>query len=185
MNRYGRQAQEAWARSAPRALAQMKDPETYFTELGETLQRQVDLVAQQLETRLDPQADYLDRVQGLTAARKQAEEQVMDELVWEPISRNPSGWAIREELETLIGDLPSPLNLTNRQASLAATAAQRAEPGSTEAIWTEAEKLEVRLLSELHSQLEGLDPEALTEAEMEQTTASLRRLQAQLAALQD
>ena len=42
MNKYGRQAQEAWKAASPTRYSQIQNPEEFFTKLGEEAQEQVD-----------------------------------------------------------------------------------------------------------------------------------------------
>jgi hypothetical protein len=62
MNRYGRQAKEAWREAGPARYAQVQDPETFFRELGEQAAERID----QMQTRLagpDPVGEsYLEKV---------------------------------------------------------------------------------------------------------------------------
>ncbi|MBN9618658.1 MAG: hypothetical protein J0H43_02860 [Actinobacteria bacterium] len=81
MNRYGRLAQQHWAKWRPDQLSQIPDPETFFTELGEEAETQI----QALEISLagdDPGGeDYLQKVGRLRTARMTAESQVLREMV--------------------------------------------------------------------------------------------------------
>jgi hypothetical protein len=102
MNKYGRQAQEAWKSASPTQYSQIQDPEEFFTKLGEEAQEQV----VELQTKLagpDPQGEpYLEKVGRLNAARNQAEEIVRYDLLSPPETEdedeevNP---AIKEHLE--------------------------------------------------------------------------------------
>lgn len=103
MNKYGRQAQEAWKTASPTQYSQIQNPEEFFTNLGEQAQEQVD----ELQIKLagpDPQGEgYLEKVGRLNAARNQAEEIVRYELLSPPETEdeedeyeNPS---IKEHLE--------------------------------------------------------------------------------------
>lgn len=42
MNRYGRQAHEHWAKWRPNQLSQIPDPDSFFTELGEAVETQIE-----------------------------------------------------------------------------------------------------------------------------------------------
>ncbi|AOY74236.1 hypothetical protein ARZXY2_4737 (plasmid) [Arthrobacter sp. ZXY-2] len=84
MNKYGRQAQEAWKAASPTQYSQIQNPEEFFTNLGEQAEEQVD----ELQIKLagpDPQGEgYLEKVGRLNAARGQAEEIVRYELLSPP-----------------------------------------------------------------------------------------------------
>ncbi|RNL51846.1 TnpV protein [Arthrobacter oryzae] len=103
MNKYGRQAQEAWKAASPTCYSQIQDPEEFFTRLGEEAQEQVDGLWMRLAGP-DPQGEtYLEKVGRLNAARNQAEEIVRYDLLSPPESEdeedeyvNPS---IQEHLE--------------------------------------------------------------------------------------
>lgn len=103
MNKYGRQAQEAWKIASPTKYSQIPDPDEFFTNLGEQAQEQMD----ELQIKLagpDPIGEgYLEKVGRLNAARNQAEEIVRYELLSPPETEdeedeyeNPS---IKEHLE--------------------------------------------------------------------------------------
>jgi hypothetical protein len=81
MNRYGRLAQQHWAKWRPNQLSQIPDPETFFTDLGEEVETQIEA----LEIALagdDPGGEgYLEKVGRLRTARLTAESQVLREMV--------------------------------------------------------------------------------------------------------
>ena len=84
MNRYGRQAQQHWAIWRPNQLSQIEDPQAYFTELGETVETQIETVASALAGD-DPGGEtYLEKLGRLRMARFDAEAQVLRELVLLP-----------------------------------------------------------------------------------------------------
>jgi hypothetical protein len=103
MNKYGRQAQEAWKEASPTCYSQILDPEDFFTKLGEEAQEQVDGLLLKIAGP-DPQDEgYLEKVGRLNAARNQAEEIVRHDLLSPPETEdeedeyvNPS---IQEHLE--------------------------------------------------------------------------------------
>ncbi|MFJ4167848.1 hypothetical protein ACIPY5_20030 [Microbacterium sp. NPDC089698] len=82
----------------------MEDPEGFFTDLGEQIETQVQTIALELERTATASPVYLDRMAQLTGFRRQAEEQVLAEMVFsvehEPVSMS-------EELEEMLGGLPS------------------------------------------------------------------------------
>jgi hypothetical protein len=84
MNKYGRQAQEAWKSASPTQYSQIQDPEEFFTKLGEEAQEQIVQLQRDLAGP-DPQNEtYLEKVGRLNAARNQAEELVRNELLSPP-----------------------------------------------------------------------------------------------------
>lgn len=104
MNTYGLRAQRYYRRWAPLALAEITDPETFFTDLGEQIQGQVLQVSQEMESTLDPTVPYLERVAQLRAVQRDAEEVAMTDLVYGPVLPELQG---QEQLMQILGDLPS------------------------------------------------------------------------------
>jgi len=88
--RYGAQAQAHWARWRPWELAQIPDPEAFFAELGEQVERQVDQMASDLAGQDVPGESYLAKVGRLRMARFDAEAQVLRELVLLPPQEPPA-----------------------------------------------------------------------------------------------
>ncbi len=84
MNKYGRQAQEAWKIASPTRYSQIQNPDEFFTDLGEQAQEQVD----ELQIKIvgpDPKGEgFLEKLGRLNAARNQAEEIVRYELLSPP-----------------------------------------------------------------------------------------------------
>ncbi|WP_043807147.1 hypothetical protein [Paenarthrobacter aurescens] len=84
MNKYGRQAQEAWKTASPTRYSQIQNPDEFFANLGEQAQEQVD----ELQVKIagpDPKGEgYLEKVGRLNAARNQAEEIVRYDLLSPP-----------------------------------------------------------------------------------------------------
>ena len=83
-SRYATQARAHWTRWRPAQLAQIPDPETFFAELGEQVQTQVDQVASDQAGQDVPGESYLAKVGRLRMARFDAEAQVLRELVLLP-----------------------------------------------------------------------------------------------------
>lgn len=87
MNKYGVRAKEHWTKCLPERVAQLENPEEFFTSLGEQVADRVfdiscSLEAQHAERIRD--ADYLTRVGILTNIQRQAEEIAMSEMVLLP-----------------------------------------------------------------------------------------------------
>lgn len=84
MNRWGRQAHQHLATWRPNQLSQIEDPETFFTELGETVETQIEAL-QLVLAGDDPGGEtYLQKTGRLRMARFDAEAQVLRELVLLP-----------------------------------------------------------------------------------------------------
>jgi hypothetical protein len=84
VNRYGRLAQQHWAKWRPTELSQIPDPEAFFSRLGLEVETQVEQVATDLAGD-DPAGEgYLEKLGRLRMARFTAESQVLRELVLLP-----------------------------------------------------------------------------------------------------
>jgi hypothetical protein len=81
MNRYGRLAQQHWAKWRPNQLSQIPDPETFFTDLGEEVETQIEALEIALAGDDPGGEDYLEKVGRLRAARMTAESQILREMV--------------------------------------------------------------------------------------------------------
>ncbi len=163
MNRYGLRAQRYYARWAPKALAEISDPETFFTELGELIQGQVLLISQEMESTLDPTAPYLERVSQLRAVQRDAEEVAMTDNVYRLVLPELQG---QEQLMQILGDLPSTGALEARADQLReSTQDDEGEPIPL----TVEEEAAVTLLGELAALL----PETVDVPEMDDRTVAL------------
>lgn len=81
MNRYGRLAQQHWAKWRPNQLSQIPDPETFFTDLGQEVETQIESLELALAGEDPGGEDYLHKVGRLRNARMTAESQVLREMV--------------------------------------------------------------------------------------------------------
>ena len=107
MNKYGRMAIRHWEKTDPDRFQQIpeSDRETFFTELGERAETEI----QQLQDQLagpDPSGEgYLEKVGRLNTARLQAEEQVLPDLILipgpTPDEEGEGNEAARWHLETM------------------------------------------------------------------------------------
>lgn len=164
MNKYALIAQEHWSKHAPARTAALGTPDEqqkFFEELGESALAQIDQLQSALEAQIPKDLPYLEQVGQLRAAQKQAEEQVLTELVY---SVEPEASSLVEELEQMLGDLPSPSMIEDSLAQIQEQA--------------ENETLDSATLSdeqqERHDQLTALlplvtvpsDPSTLSEAEL-------------------
>ena len=86
MNEYGAMAQRHWQRWLPGRYASIEDPDAYFTELGERAAQEIASLWAEMTAREGNPAgeEYVARVGRLNMMRKQAEEQVLHELVLLP-----------------------------------------------------------------------------------------------------
>lgn len=82
-NRYVRVVEEHLALHRPDLLENLRRTqqlETYLTEIGEEMDRQIEELETQLVQRMPKTLSYMQRVQDLTQARRQAEETVIHDL---------------------------------------------------------------------------------------------------------
>jgi hypothetical protein len=81
MNRYGRLAYQHWAKWRPNQLSQIPDPATFFADLGEEVETQIETMEIALAGDDPGGEDYLEKVGRLRTARMTAESQVLREMV--------------------------------------------------------------------------------------------------------
>ncbi|WP_052762068.1 hypothetical protein [Jiangella alkaliphila] len=82
MNRYGRLAMEHWQQADPAHVAALADPTTFFSALGDQVEERVQALQEHLAGPDSPGETYLEKVGRLNAARLQAEEMALAEMVW-------------------------------------------------------------------------------------------------------
>lgn len=82
MNRYGERAMRHWATTDPERYRTIADPQTFFRELGEQAETEIQELAARLAGPDQPGEEYLQKVGRLNMARLQAEEAILTELVW-------------------------------------------------------------------------------------------------------
>ena len=80
MNHYGALALRHWESTRARELAQLEDPQRFFTELGEQVAAEIQRRAQALEGPMSE--DFLANLGMLNEARATAESDVLRELVF-------------------------------------------------------------------------------------------------------
>ncbi len=100
MNTYGRLAQQHWAKWRPNQLRQIPDPETFFTELGQDVETQIEALEIALAGDDPGGEEYLEKVGRLRMARMTAESQVLREMVLlEPEPGHPEAEEPEETLD--------------------------------------------------------------------------------------
>lgn len=82
MNRYGRMALDHWRTHRPAALATIADPDSHFSRLGVEVETQMGELTEQILGGQRPGEDLEAYRLRSYQARRQAEEIVLDELVW-------------------------------------------------------------------------------------------------------
>ena len=80
MNRYGILARDHWKTHLPERYRALKDPETFFTDLGEQIEERVDELMEARRPKLG--SDYLRNLQDLNWAKKEAEDEALRELAF-------------------------------------------------------------------------------------------------------
>lgn len=105
VNRYGTLAMRQWRDYMPARYEALEDPEEFFRELGELVETRITALVRELERSLPTTLDYLQRVADLTAARRQAEEIVLQELIFSQVEPEPSR-DLQARLEELLVELP-------------------------------------------------------------------------------
>lgn len=168
MNRYGQTARAHWERYAPARVQALGDPEGFFTDLGEQIEGQVQTIALELE-RSSPEApEYLDRVAQLTGFRRQAEEQVLAELVYS-VAVEPASTSA--ELEEMLGGLPSVWSLDRLISDLEVESEESGLTGEQEQLLARYRELLAVIDFPVGDQLEAI--EAMTEAEQRDLVIAL------------
>ncbi len=81
VNSYGAKAHSHWRKYLPGQLAQIPDPDAFFTLLGETAATEIDQIADALAQTQPPGEGYLEELARLETARKTAEMQVTREMI--------------------------------------------------------------------------------------------------------
>jgi hypothetical protein len=81
MNYYGEMARDHWARWLPSQYAAIKDPDSFFSDLGNRASDRIEELAGQFAGDRPAGEGYLERVGRLGRARKQAEEIVLHEMI--------------------------------------------------------------------------------------------------------
>lgn len=91
MNQYGRLAQRHWQEFRPGSIAEIDDPEAFFTELGTDVQDEVRArwTAERLSAPEVVGESYLERAGRLQQMRQEAEGDVLRELVLLPADDDP------------------------------------------------------------------------------------------------
>ncbi|MBP2436942.1 hypothetical protein [Microbacterium amylolyticum] len=125
MNQYGQLAMSHWQTHAPQRYAEIDNPTTFFEMLGEQAMEQITSLAAKLEGTDRETEGYLEKVGRLNAARKQAEEIVLSDLVWIPAETTDD--ETFEEWMAGQSDISGPLHIWARSLESADTPEAREE----------------------------------------------------------
>ncbi|MFB7836045.1 hypothetical protein [Streptomyces sp. NPDC056056] len=91
MNQYGRIAEQHWQDHRPQRVAELTNPEEFFTDLGVDVQREVQerWTSQRMAVSALVGESYLERLGRLTQSRWEIEGEVLRELVLLPADGEP------------------------------------------------------------------------------------------------
>jgi len=99
VNRYGKLVWERMRAFQPEMLAGIEDPDSYFSSLGEDLERQISELAEQIAGPARAGETYQERLGRLREARITAESEIMRQVGTPeeneepvPIWPGPTGW---------------------------------------------------------------------------------------------
>jgi hypothetical protein len=81
-NYYGELIRRRWTAIAPTSAANLEDPDTFFSELGETIAARTEQLAATLAGPDPAGESYLQKIGRQQTARKQAEEVTLAEVPW-------------------------------------------------------------------------------------------------------
>ncbi len=91
MNHYGAIARRHWQRWLPGRYAQISDPDSYFSTLGQEAALEIADLMMDLAGDDPPGEDFLTKTGRLSAARNQAQEIVLREILPEPEPETQDG----------------------------------------------------------------------------------------------
>lgn len=177
MNKYALMARDHWTKYAPNRVAAMGENATeFFTHLGEQAATEVEATSQALEAELPSDLPYLERVARLRSIQKQAEDATLPELIF---LVDPE-LSVTEELDALLGELPTAAHLIAERRQIEWAATDQAElEGWDSPVYSEDQELE---LARIDAMLTLIDPaprvEELTEPEARDLLLKLRTLPA-------
>ena len=81
---YAAKAAKHWRENLPDRFSALSDPETFFNQLGEQAEEEIEALAEQLAGDDRPAETYMEKVGRLTEARATAESTVLRELILLP-----------------------------------------------------------------------------------------------------
>lgn len=167
-SRYVMLARREWSEQAPSVVEQLEDPQAFFQDLGMRAATRIGQMCEQMNAQVLRNLSYLERVGQLKAIRKQAEELVLQDLIYDPIAQAQSPNPI-EQLQEVQGQAPHPRDLEMDLIEIRHEAEDLAEDeGWDEVSYTSEQKerldwlLQVRPLIQLEAT--QLSPHAASEA---------------------
>lgn len=176
-SRYATLARQEWSEHLPRVVEQMDNPRAFFASLGEQVSVRLGQMYEQMSRQVPSNLPYLERVGQLKTIRKQAEELVLQEVIFDPIAQSQiEDRSAREQLEEALGQAPHPRDLEMDLISIRHEAEDEAEDEGWEEVTYSQEQqdrldwmLQVRPL--IH-----LDPSQMSEESMLEAATALRTL---------
>lgn len=84
MNQYAAMAERHWRRWLPSRVAELQDPSSFFSELGDQVAERIEDLTAELAGDDPPGETYMQKVGRLNMARLRAEEMVLPEMVLLP-----------------------------------------------------------------------------------------------------
>lgn len=84
MNQLGATARDYFQEFLPSRFSELGNPDTFFNQLGEELESQVVRLTPQIAGLDSTEETYLDKLGRLEAARRQATELVLQEMLYDP-----------------------------------------------------------------------------------------------------
>ena len=84
MNRYGEWAMAHWKRWRPVTYSEIKNPEAFFTRMGEKVETAIAVRELELRAQVEQTADFLRQARLYSTCRLEAEQQVLREMVYLP-----------------------------------------------------------------------------------------------------
>lgn len=175
--RYTATARRYWTRYRPVAASQLPDPEAFFHQLGAQIATAVAALSWQMQGPDWPGETHLEKIGRLNAAKMQAEEQVLAELLYSaPPELSPA-----EELQELLADLPSSEMISDELTQIDLDAEAQADLDEAEVVRFTAEQRQRKLELERLRKLMSVDPESISSQD---AAARVQELQPYRAATQ-
>lgn len=176
-SRYVMLARREWSEQAPSVVDQLEDPQAFFQDLGMRAATRIGQMCEQMNAQVPQNLSYLERVGQLKAIRKQAEELVLQDLIYEPLeqaqrsSQNPG-----EQLEEVQAQAPHPRDLEMDLVTLRHEVEDIAEEeGLPQVSYDPDQQARLDWMLQVRP-LIGLDPSQMSEQAANEAAAQLRTL---------
>lgn len=179
-SRYATLARQEWSEHLPRVVAQMDNPRAFFASLGEQVSVRLGQMYEQMSQQVPSSLPYLERVGQLKAIRKQAEELVLQEMIFDPISQSQvEDRSPREQLEEALGQAPHPRDLEMDLIAIRHEAEDEAEDeGWDEVSYSREQQERLDWMLQVRP-LINLEPSLMSEESMLEAATALQTLLSQ------